>query len=139
MFNESDLEKVADDIWKDRRITSPTYCEQCGYNLRTLPYIYNCPECGNAYNARALVLKGIFTPRHGMAPTAETSLVVIWAGMGWVIWFVSPRPLEPAIVGVVVACAGLCALSLSMAVRGWRKLILYKSVEARILREEEEG
>lgn len=46
----------------DRRIISDAYCGRCGYNLRTLPYIYSCPECGNPYNARPLTLRGIFVP-----------------------------------------------------------------------------
>lgn len=138
MFTESDLEKIADDTWKDRRITSPTYCSRCGYNLRTLPYVHRCPECGNPYNARVLVMQGIFVPTDGLAPTFETFIVFVWAGMGAVVAYSSPRPFEPAIWGVIGACAVLCAISASMAYRGWRRLIRYKMVEARILREEED-
>lgn len=35
------------------------FCGCCGYNLRTLPTVGNCPECGNAYDARASRMIGI--------------------------------------------------------------------------------
>jgi len=138
MPNTDELERIADDMWKDRRITSPTYCEKCGYNLRTLPHVHNCPECGSEYNARPLLMKGIFLPQVGMAPIFETWLIFIWAGMGAVVAWASPRPFEPAIWGIIGACAALCAVSLGMAFRGWRKLIRHKMVENRILQEEDE-
>ncbi len=62
VLDSYELEKLADDVYKDRRITSSVYCGNCGYNLYTLPFVYTCPECGSAYNARPLVMEGIFVP-----------------------------------------------------------------------------
>jgi hypothetical protein len=59
---EADLEKKATDQYRDRMISGSYYCGSCGYCLRTLPYVYTCPECGNSYNARPLSLNGIFKP-----------------------------------------------------------------------------
>ena len=56
------LEREAHDAYTDHIITGSIYCGSCGYNLKTLPYVYTCPECGNEYNARPLHMHGIFTP-----------------------------------------------------------------------------
>ena len=71
MLTSYDLEKLADDIYKDRIITGSTYCGNCGYNLRTLPYIYTCPECGTHYNARPLKMTGIFNRTDLYFPLSE--------------------------------------------------------------------
>lgn len=139
MFSESDLERIADDTWKDRRITSATYCGVCGYNLRTLPYVYNCPECGGEYNARPLVMKGIFLPVEGLVPASETWAVLVWAGIGYAVYALSEKPIEQAVWMVIGVCAALCAISIRMAYTRWRTLIRHKVIEARILREENEG
>lgn len=44
----------------ERTLSYSVFCDRCGYNLRRLPYVGQCPECGNAYNARPLKLKGIY-------------------------------------------------------------------------------
>lgn len=137
MFSESDLERIADDTWKDRRITSPTFCSKCGYNLRTLPYVHTCPECGGPYNARPLVMKGIFLPQDGLAPVTETWNVLVWAAIAAAIYRLSTKPIEPAVWVVIGVCAGLGLISLRMAYVRWRVLVRHKIVEARILREEE--
>jgi predicted Zn-ribbon and HTH transcriptional regulator len=43
-------------------INWPTYCANCGYNLRTLPVIGRCPECGTEYNARPLKMINVRSP-----------------------------------------------------------------------------
>lgn len=82
-----DLERLADDTFTDRRITSETFCGKCGYNLRTLPYIYACPECGNEYNARALKMRGIFMLYETEIPWSDlfTSLLCV-ASTAWLVY-----------------------------------------------------
>ena len=38
-FTSHELDHMADDIYRNRRITGPIFCEKCGYNLKTLPYV----------------------------------------------------------------------------------------------------
>ncbi|MCP4248578.1 MAG: hypothetical protein GY778_16130 [bacterium] len=56
-----ELERLADDILHDRAISSDLYCAGCGYNLRSLPYVGRCPECGSEYNGRHIWMESIFT------------------------------------------------------------------------------
>lgn len=74
-----DLERLADDVYKDRRITGSVYCSECGYNLHTLPYVYTCPECGNKYNARPLRMHGIFAPHEIIFPFRDIGAFLICA------------------------------------------------------------
>ncbi len=67
-LSQEDLEREADDMFKDRRIAHAVRCGRCGYNLKTLPYIGQCPECGNEYNARPMSMKGIFNACEGGFP-----------------------------------------------------------------------
>jgi len=139
MFNLSDVERIADDIWKDRRITSATYCGECGYNLKTLPYVYTCPECGNQYNARPLAMKGIFLPQEGTAPMQETTAVLVWAGIAFAIFRFSPRPLEPASWVMSGVAAALSLINVGLSIRRWRRFIHTRVVAHRIVRSEEES
>jgi len=68
-------ERLEDDILYDRRITGSMYCANCGYNLKTLPRVYTCPECGSSYNARRQPMKGIFSPYDAEPPIST----VAWA------------------------------------------------------------
>ena len=79
-MSRSDLERLADDTLKGRILLSSTYCERCGYNLRTLPYVYTCPECGNQYNARPLKMKGIFQPHTTRVPVGDVAAGVFSVG-----------------------------------------------------------
>lgn len=78
-LSEQDREKLADDIIKDRRISQSTYCENCGYNLKTLPRSYHCPECGSEYRARMPRMKGIYLPHENSPPFGEAVAMVIFA------------------------------------------------------------
>jgi len=77
VFSEKDLDRIADDIDKDRRITGSVYCGNCGYNLKTLPYSYQCPECGQEYNARPLHRRGIHEPLDEEFPFAYIISAVV--------------------------------------------------------------
>ncbi len=85
-----ELDRLADDTYKNRVITGFIYCGHCGYNLHSLPYVYTCPECGQQYNARPLVMKGIFSPHNAQLPVSEiagmllcltVAVGLIWSGV----------------------------------------------------------
>ena len=71
MLDSGELERLSAELYADRIIVTSLYCAQCGYNLRTLPYVYRCPECGSDYNARALKMDGIFFPDLGFFPFGD--------------------------------------------------------------------
>ena len=78
-ISNADAEHLADEIYLDRRIVGQVYCGRCGYNLRTLPYKYRCPECGNEYNARPLIMRGVFKPHEMEFPYGNYILAAVLA------------------------------------------------------------
>ncbi len=85
-LSSDDLDRLADDMYKDRRITGTVYCGTCGYNLHSLPYAYRCPECGNRYNARPLKMTGIFTPQETSFPTGDVAAMLF--GAPFAVWLI---------------------------------------------------
>lgn len=84
-LSEQDRERLADDIIMDRRISQSTYCENCGYNLKTLPRSYHCPECGSEYRARMPRMKGIYLPHENSPPLGEAVAMVVFAVVSGVL------------------------------------------------------
>lgn len=77
-LSERDREELADDIIKDRRISQSMYCGNCGYNLKTLPRSYHCPECGSEYRARPARMKGIYLAHENPPPFGEAIATVVF-------------------------------------------------------------
>jgi len=103
-LTSDELQRLSEDIYTDRRITMSTYCGRCGHNLRTLPYVYSCPECGNSYNARPLKLEGIFTPEQVRFPfgnifgtliTAAGAFLFVATAFGYQTPLLPPPPVAP--------------------------------------------
>ncbi len=132
-----DIERIADDIYKDRRINSTLYCGRCGYNLRTLPYLYTCPECGNQYNARPPLMKGIFTPHEIMFPFRDYGLTLLGALSTLLLSLGLGSPLDVGrlimalILGVFTVIFGYLSIGRSM------QFIRDSRVAHRIRQEEE--
>lgn len=68
----------------ERVITDVLFCAGCGYQLRMLPFIGRCPECGNSYNARSLHKDGIFVPE--LAELPATDILAALASAGVALW-----------------------------------------------------
>src|SRR5215475_10741510 len=81
MFTNDELDRLADDDFKNRIINTPTYCGTCGYNLKGLPYMHTCPECGNSYYARYRGRYGIFEPQQAEFPGPDILGFLILAGV----------------------------------------------------------
>ena len=68
-----------------RTLSHSVFCDRCGYNLRCLRYVGRCPECGNAYNARPLKLKGIYHAFDLKLPVLDIFVAIISVGIGVVM------------------------------------------------------
>lgn len=137
-LSTGDLDRLSDDIYRDRRISGSVYCGNCGYNLRTLPYAHACPECGNEYNARALSMKGIFLPHEMSVPVGETLGTLVFAA---VAFFLVRGAWNPPIPEQLVFAALPAALSVAYAVVACRRFIrLFKllGISRRIAEQERE-
>ena len=115
VLGSDELERLADEAYKDRRMAGTVYCGNCGYNLRTLFYVYRCPECGQEYNARPLVMKGIFLPQNLSLPFVELFAVVFCGPIAFVLIDGATQPFEPAgfIMGLVAAVLAVIYLRLA--------------------------
>ena len=110
---------LPDGIDPERIITLSLHCGRCGYSLRMLPYVYACPECGNAYNARALKMEGIFLPYNVGIPFGDVAACLFSAAASswFIIEFVSSK--ERSAIALAVP---LVALTLVFAWRAYRAL-----------------
>jgi hypothetical protein len=109
-LSQQELERISDDVYKNRRITASTFCGNCGYNLRTLPYVYTCPECGQSYNARPLVMKGIFVPYEVEIPWADfLGGGVFLSGAAWwgIQWYLTGNAAYWVVAVLFLGVSGL--------------------------------
>lgn len=134
----SELDRIADDMYKDRRITSSVYCGKCGYNLRTLPYIYACPECGQEYNARPLKMKGIFAPQEADIPFGDFASAILCAVTAF---FIARYGFEPINVYRLVLGGVFVVFALIFWNRAYVRFLEYLKVRkvARRIAMEENG
>lgn len=95
-MDSAELDRLAEDVYLNRRLNVPTYCGTCGYNLQTLPYVYTCPECGNGYNARPLHMVNIFLPDQCEFPAGDLFSGVICTVIG--VYFAIVSHVFPAIL-----------------------------------------
>ena len=134
-----DMEQIADEMYKDRRLRASVYCGQCGYNLRTLPYVYTCPECGNQYNARPRKMTGIFEPQEVFFPFTDFGLAFLGAvSTALIIWVMAWPPED---IGLIIMAVILGALTIVFAWGGvvkTKRFVHTCRVAERVRRFEEE-
>ena len=94
VIGRDELERIADEMYLQRGISDSVYCGNCGYNLRTLPYIYRCPECGNRYNARPLKRTGIFDPYEIEPPIGDIAATVFCTLLAALLVIPALKPLS---------------------------------------------
>jgi len=75
----------------ERFLSYSVFCDRCGYNLRQLPYVGQCPECANHYNARPLKLQGIYSAFDLKFPWLDMMAGLISLGIGMVVLVESLR------------------------------------------------
>ncbi len=96
------------------RIDESVYCGTCGYNLRTLPWIGRCPECGSHYNARWKTRHGIFLPQELRFPLGDVFTTTVCAAttgfLALRIAVTHPFPWALGVLCLLLAIATLQAL-----------------------------
>ena len=127
VLDSGELERLAEQCLADRVISMNLHCARCGYNLRTLPYVGRCPECGGDYNARPLRMDGIFTAQMLVFPTGDVVAAVFTWGLA--------AALIPGSVGSQdewrLFCGLICVVMGSFFVRSaWRQAARYFRVRA---------
>ncbi len=122
VVSHDELDRLADDIYKNRRITGWMYCGHCGYNLRTLPYVYTCPECGHEYNARPLSMRGIFLPQQATFPLRDLAALLACVLGTAVFAYGSVQPARFVHLGIASLFAGL---SLWFAAHTYKRLAAF--------------
>lgn len=137
-MSQSDLDRLADDTYKGHILQSSTYCERCGYNLRTLPYVYTCPECGNEYNARPLKMKGIFQPHTTRVPVGDIAAVVFSVGGALLFGIGGIRSADPTRITIATMFLLMSLPFQWRAYRGLRRLAHSRAVARQIAMEEGE-
>lgn len=103
-LNSEELARLADDYFRGIRLAHELHCGECGFNLITQPYSGRCPECGNDYNARPTVMKGIFIPGSVVPPIWPAVLLIVsgLVSAQFVRSAVTPLDMERLFVAVVV-------------------------------------
>jgi hypothetical protein len=138
VLGSDELERLADDAYRERRMAGTVYCGNCGYNLRTLFYVYRCPECGQEYNARPLVMRGIFLPQNVSPPFVEMFAVVLYGPIAFVLIDGATQPFEPAKFVMGLGAAILAVVYLWLAYGRWVRVLKARIIARRIAQAERE-
>ena len=137
VIGSNDLDRLADDIDKERIILTSVYCGGCGYNLRTLPSTYRCPECGAEYSTRARKMKGIFNPNESEFPLRDVLITIGSIAATFVLGV--PAIRGRSIIGLAVAAffVAVAIISGRAAFDGFLRYQRVSGLLARIQRDEE--
>ena len=82
VIRESELRRLEGDPTRSRTMVGEVFCATCGYCLKTLPFLGQCPECGARYNARSLNMVGIYTSQYLRPPIGLAAGTVLTLGVG---------------------------------------------------------
>jgi hypothetical protein len=131
-LSSHELDKIAADIYNNRLIGGSTYCGVCGYNLRTLPYQYRCPECGNEYNARPLTMKGIFLAGDAELPVSDVLGVAFFGVAAFLFVQSGLNPPSPDRLLIGAAFLGLTIYHLTLGGHRIRRYLRARAIARRI-------
>lgn len=107
-----DVEQFPDDINPELTITHSIFCGRCGHNLRYARWVGRCNECGQPYNARPLIMQGIFHPGEERIPLSDSVVAVLCfviaffivrGGLHPVVWHRIAMAVVSLVAGVLYA------------------------------------
>ena len=137
-LSDEERNRLEDDILFDRRIIRSIYCGNCGYNLKTLPRSYVCPECGQQYNARRQPMKGIYFPHDVEPPFAHVAGALISTTIAVAVLIHAFKPLDKGRLTIGLIFAGITIWLAVEAFRRVKKLVTFRFVARRIAQQQEE-
>lgn len=85
-------------------------CDHCGYSLRGLPTRGVCPECGEWYTCRQLV----------MTPGFRRTRSRAWEALKYLLWKCTPSFRGLAILLIIL---GNTAIVIGLAIYAWREFM----------------
>ena len=135
---ESQKDREAEDLYRDRRIRESIYCAKCGYNLRTLPRDYICPECGNPFKIRGISREGVFWRNPVYPPISSFVASTVFGVLSVVLLVPALRPLDRGRVALGLVFAGITAGFVVASFKGFRKYLQHRIIERQIAEEESE-
>ncbi len=138
VIGRDELERIEEELAPDRLIHKSVYCGKCGYNLRTLPHVYTCPECGHAYNARPRKMKGIYAPGDTYLPVSDVFWVLLCLAIAWIL---APPGFMNAQYGRAWFGVAFAAVGVGFAIRGCVRLMRHldnRAVQKRITEAQED-
>ncbi len=111
-------------------IDESLYCGACGYNLRTLPTVGRCPECGNGYNTENFPMRGVFLPEERLFPWGDvlTAAFCFCVTAGLFAQMVFQRRWTVAGVTLTLLFTLATLVSGSIAWRNASRCLLYRYV-----------
>ena len=86
-FEPEHLEHMLQEQEGPHLMTKSAICDECGYQLRGLPFVGCCPECDSFYSVRGIKTEGIFVPHAAKFPAMD--LAAGLAGGGLALWLVA--------------------------------------------------
>ena len=137
-LSDKERNRFEDDILFDRRITQSLYCGNCGYNLKTLPRSYVCPECGQKYNARRQPMKGIYFPHNVEPPFAQMAGAVISATIAVYLLIGAFKPVNQGRLVVGVIFVGIAIYLAAQVCWQTKRLIKFRVLGRRIARQQDD-
>ena len=132
-----DSERLADEIYRDRRISGTLYCANCGYCLKTLLYQQICPECGQEYNARSTVMKGIYFPHQGALPFGDFLTTLCYAAVSVALHWGAYRPVDGVRIAMAMVMSVFCLVNAYLTFQRFLIALRARVITSRIARQEE--
>ncbi|UCF33847.1 MAG: hypothetical protein JSV78_00775 [Phycisphaerales bacterium] len=131
------IDKYMDEIAAEQAIGVSLYCGRCGYNLRTLPVVGRCPECGSTYNARPAKLDGIFREEDVEVPITDALIFLVLGPPGYWLLIRMVTSYSPGKLFFGSLLGGFGTYFGIRAVRKAMRFMRYHQIARRIRQEEE--
>lgn len=139
VLNEKHLDLIAAEDQLGRRITNTLYCSECGYNLKTLPYKYQCPECGNSYDVHPKNMTGIYLYEMDRFPFFDVfSTVFLFVGC----LITMPYAFNPFNITFLMITLVLDVMAILFAIRSYHRIKRFmrsRSIARHINKQEEDS
>lgn len=119
VLNEKNLELLAAEDLLGRRITNTLYCSECGYNLKTLPYKYQCPECGNSYDVHPKRMTGIYLYQMDRFPVFDV-FSAVFLSVACLIYM--PHAFNPINITFLMITLVLDVTAILFAIRSYHRI-----------------